>query len=88
MVGMVTHVPGTYKDLREDEAETQLVQRIRSEEENELSPMMLDNYRRLFRTARSLERTFLESNTDVEIVMSPLAIYREFLVSAVSDETC
>jgi len=42
------------------------------------NPSMLDAYRTMFRATRDVDRMFLESATALDIVMSPLAIYREF----------
>lgn len=70
MVGIVTHLPGTYV------AQTNKSKGVNNPNE----PMMLDAYRNMFRTSRAFERMFLESNTETEIVVSPLAIYREFQV--------
>ena len=50
----------------------------RTDQDKTDNPMMLDPYRNMFRTARAFERMFLESQTDIEVVLSALAIYREF----------
>src|SRR5947207_3404569 len=70
MVGIVTHIQGTYTQ----QVQTPLVG-------NSENPMMLDAYRNMFRTARVLERMFLESDSNMEIIISPIAIYREFTIN-------
>jgi hypothetical protein len=80
MVGIVTHLPGTYialNDAKEQAQPSDIQNNIKQDDDN---PMMLDAYRNMFRTARVFERMFLESKSDIEIVISPIAIYREFQV--------
>jgi hypothetical protein len=78
MVGTVTHFPGMYVDLsKELRTDTQEVSPLPGQQTPD-NPMMLDAYRNMFRAARSFERIFLESGTDTEIIVSPLALYREF----------
>ncbi len=78
VVGIITHVPGTYKDLTEAATVGSQEKSSLDEHDAAANPMMLDAYRNLFRTARGFERMLLESDTATEIVVSPLAIYREF----------
>ena len=86
MVGTVTHTQGSYVDLqnetKSDEASTMPFAR----KDASGSPMMLDAYRRMFRSLRTFERMFLESDKGSEIILSPLAIYREFQLQ-VRDES-
>ena len=70
MVGMVTHIQGTY-----------VVQEQMPIANTTITPMMLDAYRNMFRSARVFERMFLESDNLTEIVVSPLAIYRSFVIN-------
>lgn len=67
MVGIVTHIQGTYN-----------IQEQITSEVNPDNPMFLDNYRDMIRKSRFFERMFLESNSKQEIVMHPIAIYRDF----------
>jgi hypothetical protein len=67
MVGIVTYVPGAYTPHQQLQ--------LNSSPSN---PMMLDAYRNLFRSSRFFERMFLESNNSIEIILTPIAVYREF----------
>lgn len=67
LVGFVTHVQGAFNKRNK--------RQLAADPNN---PMMLDAYRNMFREARFFERMFLESDTGREIVVSPLAIYREY----------
>lgn len=75
MVGIVTHIPGTFKDLGKN---NQIEVKEPTSDPN--NPMMLDAFRRIFRQGRFFERMFLESVQETEIVVAPLAIYREFVL--------
>ena len=83
MVGIVTHLPGTYISQINTQKEQLDVSVGKKDTKN---PMMLDAYRKMFRTARVFERILLESYTDIEIVVSPIAIYREFQVHVKSKD--
>jgi hypothetical protein len=86
MVGIVTHLPGTYIALTGAAEQAQPSNLQENKKQDEDNPMMLDSYRNMFRTARVFERMFLESKSDIEIVISPLAIYREFQVQIKSED--
>jgi hypothetical protein len=76
MVGTVTHIQGTYINL------TKPLQNIGQKQINaDENPMMLDAYRNMFRQSRILERMFIESKIETEIIVSPIAIYREFKIT-------
>lgn len=66
MVGLVSNIQGTYQKQQSKPAKNTSTE----------SPMMLDAYRNLFRSSRFYERTLLESDTNTEIIISPIAIYR------------
>lgn len=66
MVGHVTYLPGVELPRQEEI--------INQDEEN---PSMRDPYRNLFRASRSFERMFIESKQRIEVIICPLAIYRE-----------
>ena len=68
MVGQITYLPGV--DLPKTETA------ITSSEPEE-SPSMRDPYRNMFRSARVIERMFLESKGRAEVVVCPIAIYKE-----------
>jgi hypothetical protein len=80
MVGTVTHLPRTFVDPSAQETAVPKDERPapRTPEEQEDDPMMLDAFRNMFRHERKFERMFLESDISVDIVLLPLAIYREF----------
>jgi hypothetical protein len=83
MVGMTTHVQGTYTKA----SPPNLEMRTRTVEDDVNFPMMLDANRQLFRTARFFERMFLESSTGFEVVLSPIAVYQEFKISVMQGTT-
>ena len=92
MVGQVTFVPGMGSDAAvanglEDLLETdeESVEVDLNEGESAEAPSMRDPIRGLFRTSRPLENMFLESRAGTEIVMIPLAIYRQFTIGAKED---
>lgn len=83
MVGVATHVQGTFVDLRAPQNEQEQEEQGDSDQgvsQDEDSPMMLDSFRGMFRQQRSFERMFLETKNEgeSEVVVAPLAIYREF----------
>jgi hypothetical protein len=79
MVGTVTHVQGTFTNLSKPSENIfkQTSQKLDAQE----NPMMLDAYRNMFRSLRVMERMFLESKIDMEIIVAPIAIYREFKIT-------
>jgi hypothetical protein len=81
MVGMVTSIPGTYRNLSKDAENSELPNELLVKRNIDENPTMLDAYRNMFRAARTFERMFIESDKEIEIVLSPLAIYREFDVN-------
>lgn len=50
------------------------------------TPSMRDPFRTVFGALRGLERTFLESKQRVEVVVFPLAIYREMAIPTTSNK--
>ncbi len=81
MVGTVTHIQGTLAKPSNPKERIASIQPTRTEEEQKQNPMMLDAYRGMFRAALAFERMFLESDSGFEVVLAPLAIYREFHVA-------
>jgi hypothetical protein len=73
MVGQVTYIPG----VELPEANQGSVS-----DEIDTNPSMRDPYRSMFRAARVLERMFFESKERVEVIIYPLAVYREMLLPA------
>ena len=72
MVGQPTYLPGTkIPEL------TESLGRQGSEESKMEAPSMRDPFRNMFRAARFLENMFLESKQRIEVIVCPLAIYRE-----------
>lgn len=76
MVGTVTHIQGTFINLSKI-LENTVIQQMQNEE----NPMMLDSYRGMFRQLRIIERMFIESKVDTEIIVYPIAIYREYQIT-------
>jgi len=74
MVGQVTYIPGV--ELPESNKGSVVT------DELDPRPSMRDPYRRMFRTARVFDRMFFEGKERVEIVIYPLALYREMLLPA------
>jgi hypothetical protein len=79
MVGAITHSPSVSQNMDPQTTDEVFA---RTAQEREASPMILDAYRNMFRYARVFERMFLESDTEPEVVISPLAVYREFQIPA------
>ena len=72
MVGQPTYLPrGKIPELGES-----LIGQG-SEEVKMEAPSMRDPFRNMFRAARFLENMFLESKQRIEVIVCPLAIYRE-----------
>jgi len=80
MVGSVTHLPNSSSPDGLVPEDSLVSGHVLSPEERRQRPAMLDSFRSMFRQQRTLERMFMESYVDVEVVMSPLAIYREFSI--------
>ena len=49
-------------------------------DEADPNPSMRDPYRSMFRAARVFDRMFFEGKERVEVIIYPLAIYREMLL--------
>jgi hypothetical protein len=80
MVGQITYLPG----------DGQLADRIFKMQNSDAevdpdNPSMRDPFRNMFATTRVLERMFFESQTRIEVLVYPLAIYREALLQPRSD---
>ncbi len=69
MVGQITYLPGVKLPQKEETPDS-----TGGEDEN---PSMRDPYRNMFRSSRGIERMFLESKGRIDVVVCPLAIYRE-----------
>lgn len=83
VVGYVSYVPGTFTDLREQETaagNSEIIQKYAD------IPSMRDAFRGMFLHERAFERAFIESYKSVEVVLSPLAIYREVRIPEVAVE--
>lgn len=75
MVGSVSFVPATFDHWHNEDSEDG---RIINELVN--MPSLVDAVRKMTRSARVFEQAFLESANTFEVVMSPLAVYREFSI--------
>lgn len=76
MVGQITYLPGTeipnpIESNEDDSTE------IKADEQ----PFMRDAFRNMFVTSLGLEKMFLESKERIEVIICPLAIYREISIS-------
>lgn len=72
MVGKVTYLPGaTIPDIDDEDDEDDV------SEDEEPAVSMRDAFRAMFNKALAFDRITLESDSRIEIIMSPLAIYRE-----------
>jgi hypothetical protein len=76
MVGQVTYLPGVNLPTG-DYSETNI-------SEGDSNPSMLDPFRNMFRSARVVERMFLESKSRPEVVICPIAIYRQMRLLSIS----
>jgi hypothetical protein len=72
LVGQVTHIPGLSTSK---EVQTSLAVETETDEEN---PSMRDPFRAMFSSSGAFEKMFLESRQRTEIVVAPLALYREY----------
>jgi hypothetical protein len=72
MVGQVTHVPRVDRAPTPGNAPPPPIR-----ERSELNPSLRDAYQNMFTSGRALEHMFLESENRVEVVVCPLAVYRE-----------
>lgn len=71
MVGEITFIP-TENDNEDDDRTEQI-----ELEQDEQNPSMRDPFRNVFAAARTFENMFFISKSRIEIIISPLAIYRE-----------
>ncbi|HEY0322437.1 MAG TPA: hypothetical protein VGC66_15890 [Pyrinomonadaceae bacterium] len=69
IVGQITYLPGVELPKQEEAP-------VKTGETDE-NPSMRDPYRNMFRSSRVIERMFLESKGRIDVVVCPLAIYRE-----------
>ena len=72
MVGQVTHLPGN------DAALPAPLEELVEPSEDEDAPSMRDPFRAMFGASGVFERMFLESRQRTEVVIAPLALYREY----------
>lgn len=73
MVGQVTYFPGVKLPVTESGGTPA--------DSNDESPSMRDPYRNMFRASRVVERMFLESKSRIDVIICPLAIYREIALT-------
>jgi hypothetical protein len=71
IVGQITHMPGSKPPNGPE---------IAADDNDPASPSLRDPMRAMFESARAFERLFLESKTRYEIIVQPLAVYREYKV--------
>ena len=71
MVGQVTHFPRPTPVSTIPESQPPFRQ------PSEMNPSMRDAYQGMFKAGRALEHMFLESDSRIEVVVCPLAIYRQ-----------
>ncbi len=75
MVGIVTLVPAQAANSNSEEINSNLAN------QPTIAPGLLDTSRAIFRSQRAMEDMFFKTTSGVEVVVSPIAIYREFNVS-------
>lgn len=78
MVGLISHVPGQRALPTAAEAKD-------APSADPESPSMRDPFRNMFLTSAVFERMFLQSTSRTEVVVAPIAIYREFGVDALEN---
>ncbi len=76
LVGQVTHVPGLATSVSDSPKQDQIAQ----PPSNPPKFTMRDSYRNMFKSSSEFEKMFLESNERVEVIVFPLALYREYKV--------
>ena len=72
MVGQVTHLPGLPEPVNTSSANNGATAGDSGQ------PSMRDPFRGMFKSTSVFERMFLESDERVEVMVVPLAIYREY----------
>jgi len=72
IVGQITHLPRLESLPRVADTPRRPIR-----EQSELNPSMRDAYQNMFKSGQSLEHMFLESDNRVEVIVCPLAVYRE-----------
>lgn len=88
MVGQVTHLPKVEIAGMETPMEQELSTEASEEQEAEEEPSMRDPIRSIFGAVRVFENMFLESKERIEVLVCPLAIYREMEIPRIkSSET-
>lgn len=78
MVGTITYFPKKDSENKEITKDTQAECEENSTMDGDI--MILDAYRNMFRATRVFEKMFIKSNNGIEVIVSPLAIYREFQI--------
>ena len=79
MVGQVTYLPGG--KLPQIEHALNIVSKESGKKEE--SPSMRDPFRNIFRASMDFERMFLESKQRIEVIVCPLAIYRQMAIPVI-----
>lgn len=72
MVGQITYLPGDGGMV-----DKQFVSRNESKPDDPNNPSIRDPFQKMFAASRTIERMFFESRSQIEIIVCPLAIYRE-----------
>lgn len=89
MVGQLTHLPGIEISEYEIPTEQEVNTEASEEQEAEGAPSMRDPLRSVFEAIRLFENMFLESEERIEVLVCPLAIYREWEMPSIkSSEAC
>ncbi len=81
-------VSGEVQTVEVNDPLVPLVERMKAQAQKEENPSLRDPVRGLFKRSAAFDKMFFESNARSELLMRPLAIYREFKVALLdsSDE--
>lgn len=82
IVGQITYLPGDGRSA----AGLDSCNPVEGKSDDPDQPSMREPFRQMFVASRALERMFLEGGSRMEVIVSPLAIYRETAIE-LSDES-
>jgi hypothetical protein len=82
LVGQVTHLPPPVTPSAPPGVASTAGESSVASPTTQTPPSMRDPYRNMFKSSSELEKMFLESHERIEVVVFPLAIYREYKVAS------
>ena len=87
VVGQVTHMPNSYQNILEEKANpTTLTEDFTTQSDPSETGALRDAYRDIVSAYYGIEKTFYESKKLTEIIIHPIAIYRETTIPEVNND--